>query len=359
MPRTSARVFLERPLRGVHEVAAVIICGGASPALALFLTGIAASPMVGFMSDTERAELRGTVLDGRYQLEGVIGTGGTGVVFDATRITDLEPVVIKTLRGRYASSPELARRLLREVEVADRVAHPGVAPAIDQGYLSDGSPYVVQKRLHGDSLAQLLRRYGSLPIAETATIALRVSSILHHVHAAGFVHRDVKPEHILLDRTADGALLVQLLDFGICASKTASEEEKNAERGRVFGTPSYASPEQAYGDPFVDARADIFGLGVVVFECLTGRLPHRARNVNALLRRIIREDAPRVGLLVPTVGRDLDGLVARAIARVPAARFPSARAFGRALLRYVGDRRDTERHLASCLRAVSSVPAAA
>lgn len=311
------------------------------------------------MSDSERAELNGVLLDGRYQIDRMLGIGGTGIVFDAVRLSDCEPVVIKTLRMRYADNPELARRLLREAEVAERVAHPGVAPVIDHGYLPDASPYIVQKRLHGDSLAQLLRRYGSLPISETAAIALRVSSILHHVHAAGYVHRDVKPEHILLDRTADGSLLVQLLDFGICASTRATEQEKKAERGRVFGTPSYASPEQAYGDPNIDGRADIFGLGVVVFECLTGRLPHRARTVNALLKRIIREDAPRVGLLVTQVGPDLDGLVARAIARVPAARFPSARAFGRALLRFVGDRRETERRIAATLRAVSTIPAAA
>jgi serine/threonine-protein kinase len=170
------------------------------------------------------------------------------------------------------------------------------------------------------------------------------------VHSRGYVHRDVKPEHILLDRNAGGTLDVTLLDFGVCASDYAPREERERESGRVYGTPTYVSPEQASGNPDVDARADVYALGVVMFECLVGRVPFSAKDVTALLRRIIREDAPRVGLILPEVSRELDAIVARCLSRDPGNRFPSTRALARALSSQVGDRIDTEHRVAARLR---------
>jgi serine/threonine-protein kinase len=155
---------------------------------------------------------------------------------------------------------------------------------------------------------------------------------------------------VLLDRTDSGALDVTLLDFGVCAAETAPSDERNRENGRVFGTPSYVSPEQAGGNPEVDARADVWALGVVMFEALTGRLPFSAPSVSVLLRRIIREDAPRVGLVAPHVSWEMDAVVARALSREPEERFPTARALGRALAPIVGDRLDAERRLGRHLR---------
>ena len=117
----------------------------------------------------------------------------------------------------------------------------------------------------------------------------------------------------------------------MCAAATAPADERERERGRVYGTPSYVSPEQASGNPDVDGRADVFGLGIVLFEALAGRVPFNASNVTALLRRIIREDAPRVGLVAPSVDRAMDSLIARTLAREPDDRFPTARALHRAL----------------------------
>jgi len=143
---------------------------------------------------------------------------------------------------------------------------------------------------------------------------------------------------------------VHLLDFGVCAAETAPPEERARERGRVYGTPSYASPEQASGNPFVDARADLFGVGVTMFEALTGKLPFTAPDVTAVLRRIIGESAPRVKLLSPHVDDDMDALVARLLSRSPAARYPSARALMRALEPWLRERVRTERGLAATLR---------
>ncbi|MFT5353566.1 MAG: serine/threonine protein kinase [Polyangiales bacterium] len=312
------------------------------------------------MSSDERSELRGTVLDGRYRLGACIGVGGTGVVFEGERLSDGHSIVVKTLRPVYAGHPDLGRRLRREVEVARNVHHPAVVNVLDEGTLDDATPYLVMERIRGEAMNRLLRRMGTLGVAETLIIALRVADVLHTAHAQGYIHRDVKPEHIILDRDLKGDLRVYLLDFGVCASDTAPEDERRRERGRVFGTPSYVSPEQASGDPDVDGRADIFGLGIVVFEALAGRMPFSGSTVTNLLRRIIREDAPRVGLVCPRVSRDLDAVIARMLARDKSYRFPNARALSRALAMYVPERARIERSLAAQLhvgkRQAESVP---
>ena len=297
----------------------------------------------------ERTELRGALLSGMYRVGGCIGVGGTGIVFEARRERDGAMLVVKTLRPKFAHNPDLVTRLKREAEVAQTVFHPGIVPVLDHGLLQDGSPFLVLKRLYGESLSRLQRRLGPLPVSETAVITMRVASILHAVHLAGYVHRDVKPEHIVLDRNRLGELEVALLDFGVCAAGTAPRDERERERGRVYGTPTYVSPEQASGNPDVAAGADLYGLGVTVFELLTGEVPFRASDVTQLLRRIIKEDAPRVSLRAPHAVGAMDDIVAKLLQRDPQQRFPSARALGRALTPLVIDRVAAERRLANAL----------
>jgi serine/threonine-protein kinase len=250
---------------------------------------------------------------------------------------------------------DLGVRLRREAEVSRRVAHPGIVKVIDEGTLEDGSPYVVMPLMYGESLARLLLRNTELPDAEVAAIASRVAAILHSAHAVGYVHRDVKPEHVLLNRSATGDLTVHLLDFGVCSSAHADEQEKKRESGKVFGTPSYVSPEQASGKVDIDGRADLFSLGIVMFEALSGRVPFSGTTVSKLLIRIIRDDAPRVSAVQEGVDPNLDLLVSRLLAREPKDRLPSARAVSRALAPFVGDRRDVERRIASMLHETSHV----
>jgi len=299
---------------------------------------------------SERAELCGQTLDGRYRLLRRIGFGGTGVIFEATCTRSGERLAIKTLRPCFVNHIDLGTRLCREVEVSRRVVHPGIVRFLDQGSLPDGSPYLVMPLLFGESLARLLARVGALPQREVAALASRVASILHSAHAAGYVHRDVKPEHILMSRSQRGELKVQLLDFGVCSSTLAPAEEKNREAGRVFGTPSYVSPEQAAGEVHVDGRADLFALGIVMFEALSGRVPFSASNVSKLLLRIIRDDAPSIAELVPGLDLGLDLIVSRLLARDPELRMPSARALSRALLPYSGDRHAADLRLSALLR---------
>jgi serine/threonine-protein kinase len=224
---------------------------------------------------------------------------------------------------------------------------------IDHGTLYDESPYLVMQHMRSESLSSYLRRRGPLSGAEISVIMARLASILHSVHRHGYVHRDIKPEHILLNRGGYGELDVHLLDFGVCAAESAPADERARERGRVYGTPSYSSPEQAAGNPYVDARADLFAVGVTMFEALTGKLPFTGSDVTAVLRRIIREDAPRAKVLSPCVDDEMDCMVAKLLSRAPATRYPSARALMRALDPWLADRIRTERAFAATLQVAS------
>ncbi|MCB9666898.1 MAG: serine/threonine protein kinase [Myxococcales bacterium] len=300
-------------------------------------------------SDNERTELRGTVLDGRYRMGACIGMGGTGLVFEARDLELGREVALKMLQRRFASNPDLCRRLRREGQVARTVSHPSVVAIYDQGLMSDGSPYAVMERVTGECLARVFSRYQTLSPQEVAALGIRVAAVLHRVHRLGYTHRDLKPEHVLLQRHSNGELRVQLLDFGVCASLTMSPEERRLENGRVYGTPHYVSPEQAAGNPYVDGRADLYSLGVILFQGLTGRLPFNGNHVPTLLSRIMLEDAPRVGLIAQHIDRDMDAIIARALARKREDRFQNARAIARALSYHVLDRREVESTIASKL----------
>lgn len=298
----------------------------------------------------ERGELIGQVLDGRYRIGRRIGLGGTGVVFEALCLADHSVVAIKTLRPCFVTHPDLGRRLRREAEIARRVRHPGIVPVLDEGTLRDASPFIVMPLLTGESLSRLLLRLGTLDFATVAGIAGRVAAILHSAHCAGYVHRDVKPEHVLLERSPSGELLVYLLDFGVCSAREAPAEERTREKGKVFGTPSYVSPEQASGECDVDGRADLFSVGVLMFEALVGHVPFTASTVSKLLLRIIQEDAPRVSHALADVEPAIDDIVARLMARDKEDRFPSARALSRALAAHVPNRVHVEHTLAGMVR---------
>lgn len=282
----------------------------------------------------ERAELVGTCLGGRFTIEHQIAVGGTGVVFFAYDERDERPVVVKTMRPKYVAHADLNRRLRREAEIARRVRHPGIADVVYEGQLVDGSAFVVFEYIEGVSLASLLYRVGRLNVEQTCYIGARIASILQRAHDAGYVHRDVKPEHVVLCNS-DNGLNVRLIDFGVCAAATAPHDERERERGRVFGTPSYVSPEQAAGIPDVCAGADIFGLGVTMFECLAGRVPFTGRDVTDLLRKIIRCESRGLAELRPDIHPGVVSLIDRSMARAPADRFASARFMARACHRYV------------------------
>jgi len=304
---------------------------------------------VNSVAENERTELTGRTLEGLYQVGARVGGGGTGIVFEGLCLKTHKPVALKTLRPHLIQHIDLGTRLRRELEVSRRVVHPSVVRFIGDGTLEDGSPYLAMPLLRGVSLGRLLLRYGELPAPIVLLLASRLASVLHSAHMAGYVHRDVKPEHVMLSETERHELRVHLLDFGVCWSATAADDERRRESGRVFGTPSYVSPEQAAGEVKIDGRADLFGLGVVMFEALSGSVPFSAATVTKLLLRIIREEAPRVRELVEVDAR-VDALIAQLLARDPAQRMPSARALSRALLPFAAARAGAERQLIAMMR---------
>ena len=227
----------------------------------------------------------GVVVAGQYQLTEKLGVGASGTIWEATRLADGYPVAIKLLRAAIAHDTVAADRLRREAAALGLAWHPNVVEVYDDGHLLDGTSFLVMERLYGESLATRLKRVGTLSPAILLPIALQVCDALEAVHAAGIVHRDLKPSNIFMsiihepgDSTGEilpNSLQVQdervkLLDFGIARVEWAETRLTNA--GAPLGTPGYMSPEQEQGLE-IDARSDLFALGSILFECLTGRPP--------------------------------------------------------------------------------------
>jgi serine/threonine-protein kinase len=275
-----------------------------------------------------RRELWGALLDGLYRLGEPLGCGATGVVLRARRLSDGREVAIKMLRRELAHRADLCLRLRREAEVARAVRHPGVVSCLAQGELPDGSPYVVFERLSGESLLRLLRRRGPLPVTQALAVARRVSRVLSAVHGAGYVHRDLKSEHVWLS-SENGALQVALIDFGVCQPPDGDAASHLAHQ--VLGTPGYLAPEQAAPSGPASARSDLYGLGATLFEALTGRPPYAGPSAVGLLRLALSEDAAPLGQLRAEVPRAVERLVQGLLSRAPESRPLNARVVERAL----------------------------
>lgn len=215
----------------------------------------------------------GSVVAGQYRIQKRMGSGASGVIYEAARISDGLPVAIKLLRAAAAHDAVASDRLRREAEALGLAWHPNVVEVIDHGLLPDGTSYLVMELLDGESLATRLRTRGRLSPAETLQVGTQVCDALVAVHAAGVVHRDLKPSNIYLAVDRDdpaGAERVKLLDFGI--ARVEWEETRITNMGAPLGTPGYMSPEQETGGQ-IDARSDIFALGATLYECLVGEPP--------------------------------------------------------------------------------------
>jgi serine/threonine protein kinase len=250
------------------------------------------------------------------------------------RISDGLPVAMKLLRVAAAHDAVASDRLRREAEALGLSWHPNVVEVIDHGYLPDGTAYLVMELLPGESLASRLRNRGRLTPQELMPIALQMCDALAAVHAAGVVHRDVKPSNVLLAVDRDNPAWperVKLLDFGI--ARVEWEETRITNTGGPLGTPGYMSPEQETGEGEVDGRSDLFALGAMLFECLAGE-PPSSRTPSGLVRMSdgssLRTDSGthKSSSLVPPTWR---AVIERAMAPQPADRYPDARAFGQAL----------------------------
>ncbi len=277
----------------------------------------------------ERSDLTGMRLMGErgatYVVGRSLGVGATGVVHQV----EGNDLILKTLRRRHGTEPELAERLVREGQVTLGFQHAGLPHGVDSGVLLDGSPFVVLTHVPGVSLGQVLAAHGALTGPEIAILAIRAAAVLHVVHQQGVVHRDIKPEHLLLSSTDSGRLRVGLIDFGVCTGSFVTAQQRQDETGRVYGTPNYVSPEQARGVADVDARADLYGLGAVLYECASGQVPFRASNVARLLRKIISCEVPGLRGGIHGVGPAVERCILGAITRDAEHRYSSARGLSR------------------------------
>jgi len=218
--------------------------------------------------------LEGSVAAGQYRILRRMGSGATGVIYEAARISDGMPVALKLLRAAAAHESIASDRLRREAEALGLSWHPNVVEVIDHGHLADGTAYLVMELLHGEALGTRLRSRGRLSPRELLPVAMQVCDALAAVHAAGVVHRDLKPSNIFMAVDRDdpaGHERVKLLDFGI--ARVEWEETRITNTGGPLGTPGYMSPEQEAGVSEIDGRSDLFALGAMLFECLVGEPP--------------------------------------------------------------------------------------
>ena len=273
------------------------------------------------------------VLADRYRIEREIGEGGMARVYAALDIRHDRAVAIKILRSELASEVAVDR-FVREISIASRLSHPQILPLFDSGVV-DGAPFYVMPLVRGETLRQRLDRERMLQVAESTAIAAEVADALAHAHAHGVIHRDIKPENILLE---DGHARVS--DFGVASALSAAGDKRLTTAGFAIGTPLYMSPEQSLAES-VDSRSDIYSLGCVLYEMLTGDVPFPGSNIQGILARKATQSAPLAGMLRENISPELENIVARSLARSPADRFRTAAEFAGALrsVSYVDSRR--------------------
>jgi tetratricopeptide (TPR) repeat protein len=263
-------------------------------------------------------------LEPQYRLERELGRGGMGVVFRATDTALDRPVAIKVVHPELAAHPSIVRRFLSEARTVARLRHPGIV-AVHAAGTAQGLLYYVMDEVEGETLRERLDREGKLPVGDVVRIVADLASALDAAARAGVVHRDVKPENVLLERGSGRALLA---DFGI-ARAVAAEGVTGTGQGVAVGTPSYMSPEQAAGEE-VDSRSDLYGLGVVAYEMLAGHPPFQGSNRVVVSKHIAERPAP-IERVRPECPRPLAGAVMRALEKHPAERWQTGEELRQAL----------------------------
>ncbi|GMT98886.1 hypothetical protein KH5H1_30050 [Corallococcus caeni] len=270
-----------------------------------------------------------SVLRNTYKVVSVLGRGGMGSVFLAQHLRlPGKQVAVKVLRVGDHVGPDLHVRFRREAEIASRLGHPNIVEVLDFDTLEDGSPFLVLEYLRGESLADRLRR-GRLSLEEVFSFTRQMGSALQTAHRAGIVHRDLKPANIFLVPTDSGGVVgerVKLLDFGI--SKVMSSETLQTQEAVLIGTPQYMSPEQAQGqNSRIDARTDLFALGGIVFEMISGMTPFGGGSLAQIIYRVVHEPPVSLATLMPELPENVTRAVARALEKKPENRHPDVASF--------------------------------
>jgi eukaryotic-like serine/threonine-protein kinase len=275
----------------------------------------------------------GQVLADKYRIAAFLGEGAMGTVYEAQHVIVGRRFAVKLLRTELVQQPEIVERFRREAQAAGSLESENIASVVDFGHDPDGVPFLVMEFLAGADLARILAQDGILPVARVVEVAIQVCRGLAAAHAAGIVHRDLKPENLFLTRRGDGSDLVKILDFGIAKLLPVgrSPPASLTRTGPAMGTAFYMPPEQARGDKDIDHRADVYALGVIVYEALSGRNPHPGDSYNTVLYHILTQPVARLDGWAPVVPPALAEVVHRALAFDPADRPASAMELAREL----------------------------
>ena len=272
----------------------------------------------------------GQILLEKYRVDTVLGRGGMGIVVKIHHLIFDEPFALKVLRHDIDDGEQLIKRFLREARTALKLLDEHVCRVFDVGILDDGCPYMVLEYLHGMTLSEYVKRYGQLPVATAVGFILQACQALIEAHQVGIVHRDLKPANLFVTERPDGRTLLKVLDFGI--SKLQSDiDEEITHTHAVLGTPAYMSPEQLQSAKHVDARTDIWALGVVLYELLGGRRPFTGRSYSSLCVQVSVQPVPPLQTPLPS---GLAAIVTRCLAKNPDERFESVAELATALAPY-------------------------
>jgi serine/threonine protein kinase len=278
----------------------------------------------------------GQVVGGRYRVDDIIGAGAMGYVVSAWHLELDQAVALKILNPDVFERNEALQRFRREVRAAARIKSEHVCRVNDVGTLETGEPFMVMELLHGNNLEEELHRRRVLPVEEAVRYMIEAIEAVAEAHAAGIIHRDLKPANLFITRRADRTRLIKVLDFGI--SKSMADSQPNdmslTKTGVIIGSPLYMSPEQMRSTKDADARSDVWSLGAILFQLITGRPPYMGESIPELCSQLFSLDAPPPSTVSINQGlpQALDAVLARALARDPARRYQTVAEFGEALL---------------------------
>ncbi len=273
------------------------------------------------------------LIGGHYRVVRTLGKGGMGTVYEAENTWTKRHVAVKVMRPEVARDGELASRFMQEARATARLAHPNIIDVLDMGQDKDlGALYIVEEFLSGHDLRVHMNVVGKIAPRDALEIILPVMDALSEAHAHGIVHRDLKPDNIFLAETSRG-IVPTLIDFGVAkiAASESGEASLKPRAGMLMGTPSYMSPEQGRGEATLDGRADVWSLGVVLYEMLSGTRPHDALTPAGLIAQIIYQDPRPLSEVAPELPAGLSDAVMGALQRDITRRYPSMKAFQDAL----------------------------